>query len=419
MKYRFRMIVSSLFLITILLLLFSYAMFQGGFVSWFLFFSFLPILLYEAVVLLYPIRKWQVSRKLSHYITNAGGAVTVKVKIKRRFPFPLYYCIIEDMLADSLKKVDNGKEKYQYMRQADQLFIERRMKRVLFPGFKRTFSFSYRLEQIPRGVHSFPKVRIRTGDFFGLVKKDHIYAVNDSLVASPIARPFLLEEQIRNQQEGNVLSSSLRLNNANVATGIREYLPGDRVSWIDWKQTARKNTMMTKEFEQERGTSRIIVLEACNISNPIVFEGMVEVTYALLTHFKKQSLESGLLTVGKDTSFFASIHAQGDFDRLKEHITKLQPSKNDMFSMGVQHQWSKLVSGDTLLFIVGNMEKPFVEMIKKVRQRAKHICILFIRPAQQHTYSTPFVRQLQAFGVDVFEMTERELMKTRLEVKRI
>ncbi len=37
-------------------------MFQGGFVSWFLFYSFLPFGLYAVVVLLYPLKKWNVTR---------------------------------------------------------------------------------------------------------------------------------------------------------------------------------------------------------------------------------------------------------------------------------------------------------------------------------------------------------------------
>ncbi|UTW70466.1 DUF58 domain-containing protein [Anaerobacillus sp. HL2] len=32
--------------------------------------------------------------------------------------------------------------------------------------------------------------------------------------------------------------------------GSREYVPGDRLTSIDWKVTARVNKLMTKEFEK-------------------------------------------------------------------------------------------------------------------------------------------------------------------------
>ncbi|API91562.1 MULTISPECIES: DUF58 domain-containing protein [Virgibacillus] len=419
MKYRFRLLVSCLFLVTTFLLLFSYAMFQGGFVSWFLFFSFLPILIYEVAVLIYPIRKWKVGRHLSHYISNASGAITVKLEVKRRFPFPLYYCILEDIMPESLKTIDNQVGKFQYMNQPERLVVKRQMKKMLLPGFKRTFSFTYRLEQIPRGEHQFQTVRIRTGDFFGLVKKEHYFAVSDLLVTYPNARPWLLEGQITNRQEGNLLTASLRFTNANVATGIREYMPGDRFSWIDWKQTARKNTVMTKEFEQEKGTNMLLVLDACNSLNPIIFEGMVEVTYSLLTYLRKQSIETGLLTIGKSGSFYPSTYGVWEFDRMKEHLTQLQPNKNGVFSLAIQSYWNKLVNGGVLLFVVGNVDKPFVEMIKKLHQRTEHIHVLLVQPEEQQKKSASLVRQLSAFGVDIYEMTEHELMKTPLEVKRI
>ena len=54
-------------LFLLIAMVFSYAMFQGGFVSWFLFYSFLPFALYGLFVAAYPIRDWQVKRKILKY----------------------------------------------------------------------------------------------------------------------------------------------------------------------------------------------------------------------------------------------------------------------------------------------------------------------------------------------------------------
>lgn len=51
---------------------FSYAMFQGGFVSWFLFYAFLPFVLYAGLLALYPLRSFQASRQMDKTQLHAG-----------------------------------------------------------------------------------------------------------------------------------------------------------------------------------------------------------------------------------------------------------------------------------------------------------------------------------------------------------
>src|SRR5699024_3833081 len=102
----FRFVGHLLFIITIFILLYAYSMFQGGFVSWFLFFSFFPIGLYQISLLFYPLRSWKMERILSQLMLLAGDTITVTVKIKRKIPFPLFYCVFEEIIPHTLRKRD-------------------------------------------------------------------------------------------------------------------------------------------------------------------------------------------------------------------------------------------------------------------------------------------------------------------------
>jgi len=42
---------------------------------------------------------------------------------------------------------------------------------------------------------------------------------------------------------------------------IRAYTPGDSMRWINWKATARKNTIMVNEYESERSGDAVILLD--------------------------------------------------------------------------------------------------------------------------------------------------------------
>src|SRR3954471_8225294 len=90
-------------LLFLILLTFSYAMFQGGFVSWFLFYSFLPFAIYCVTISLYPLNELEVTRILPKSDYNAGEPIKVEVIVKRAKSFPLFYLLIEDHISDSLK----------------------------------------------------------------------------------------------------------------------------------------------------------------------------------------------------------------------------------------------------------------------------------------------------------------------------
>ncbi|MEJ9132012.1 DUF58 domain-containing protein, partial [Bacillus thuringiensis] len=107
-----------------LVLTFVYAMFQGGFVSWFLFYSTIPIALYSLLLPFYAFRDAEVRR-----ITNQNGYVVGEqfistITIKRKFPFPLLYLVIEDELPPQFISCKQTKMN----------------KVVLFPGLKRNIS---------------------------------------------------------------------------------------------------------------------------------------------------------------------------------------------------------------------------------------------------------------------------------------
>ena len=83
---------------------FCYAMFQGGFVSWFLFYSFLPFALYAFLFAFYPLKNLTAERRLSQGQYKAGDQLEAFVVLKRKWPFPIMFMIVEDCLPDSLGK---------------------------------------------------------------------------------------------------------------------------------------------------------------------------------------------------------------------------------------------------------------------------------------------------------------------------
>src|SRR4051812_11732994 len=116
-------------LLLLILITFSYAMFQGGFVSWFLFYSFLPFALYGLYVVLFSLQSFTAEREFSKWEYFAHDDITVTITIKRNHAFPLLFIIIEDELSPT-----NQKSVHDYSN-----------KTIYFLGFQKELSFEYRM----------------------------------------------------------------------------------------------------------------------------------------------------------------------------------------------------------------------------------------------------------------------------------
>jgi|GEM_PF-173430 len=407
------------FVIFLLLLLFSFAMFQGGFVSWFLFFATLPIFLYHLGLLFYPIKNWRMTRNLSRYVARAGDCIEVTLHIKRSIPYPLYYCICEEVFPDSLRKADDFSERHRFLGQSDKLNISRRLKKIIFPGFKREIELPYVIDQIPRGEHRLQAVRVRTGDVFGIVTKEHVFHVDDRIVAMPNERPVRMTESMNSFDQGSASSHSVHLKNTNVATGIREYMPGDKFSSIDWKQTAKKNTVITKEFEQEKSTNTLLVLDACHYEglNELAFETGIELTLSLLETVQKQTSRTGFLSIGENTAYFPLHHDPGKKDWIRRHLTRIQPGGTVPFSVKLREEMMQITSGANMIFVTTHLDYEFQDVIKQVRQRTKNLVVVLIQASgliSRHEHN--MIHQLRSEGLVINVLTEDELAQKMIEV---
>ncbi|GAB4074508.1 DUF58 domain-containing protein [Barrientosiimonas marina] len=403
--------------------LFSFAMFQGGFVSWFLFFAVLPVLLYQLGVLLYPISDWHVSRCLSRHTVRTGDRIQVTLTIKRSLPFPVYYCLCEEQFPDTLQQADNAAERYHSLADPSSRHRQRQMKRMLFPGFRRVIRLSYSITDIPRGEHVLPAVRIRTSDVFGMITKEHCFPVADELAAAPNKQPVMLSGAFNSAEHGSSKSHKAHLTHTTIAAGVREYVPGDSLSWIDWKQTARRNQIITKEFEQENSSDTVVALDASAASgnNTQAFEMAIELTLGLLQAVRQQTSEAGLFVAGKRTMYFPLRLSTGQQQAIRRHLTHLQPGGSESFSVLLQRRMQQAAPMANLFVVTTYIEPDLPDVISRLRQRqVKQMTLLFIQAAAWISQAEQDrVHQLRAAGIRVNVLTETELSQDLIEVRAV
>ncbi|MBN1399358.1 MAG: DUF58 domain-containing protein [Anaerolineae bacterium] len=117
-----------------------------------------------------------------------------------------------------------------------------------------------------RGVYTLGPIEIASGDPFGLFEVTINHEFSETIVVYPpiVALPQLLEPhgRVRGTARTNVRSLDFTTN----ASTVREYVPGDALSRIHWRSTARRSMpdreeFFVKEFDREPSGDLWIILD--------------------------------------------------------------------------------------------------------------------------------------------------------------
>lgn len=335
-------------------------MFQGGFVSWFLFYSFLPFAIYCMVVYCYPLKDLKVTRVLPKTDYKAGEPLKVKVNVKRSNSFPLFYILIEDHLADSLN--DAHQPKY--------------AKALLLPGFKKEFSYEYIIHELPRGEHFFHSFTLRIGDPLGLFEKEKTFAADGKIIVYP-AYSELIYRPFQNQyNQGLTASREQMRRDTSMPVGVRDYQPGDRFSWINWKASAKRNEIMTKEFEQRQSNDVFVVMDCVPNKH---FESMVSFTASLLRAVLKKGAQTGLLTISKERASFPIRGGEQHLQQLFYHLAKIEAKSVSPTEKVLEVDGLFIQRAVSLMLITAQITKPLVEKAGFLGQRKGSITVFLIK----------------------------------------
>lgn len=267
--------------------LFSYAMFQGGFVSWFLFYSFLPFGLYGVFIAIYPLGRAAVRRTVPAGRRYwAGDRIPVTAHIDLPWPIPLAAVAVAE------GKQDGGA--------------------MLAWPLRRRLVCTWSLS-LPRGRHSLDTIRLEVSDAFGWVHKTASFHAPCTVIVYPRYIEWPAEMVREWFAYGKAARPLAYRRDLAVAAGAREYAPGDKMSWVHWKASARRQALMTKEFDEPRNDDWIVVLDGA--ASPW-FEELVTLAASIAKALIDEGVPVGLLVTGKARSYLAPRRSEEQWPSL-------------------------------------------------------------------------------------------------------
>ncbi|KIY23231.1 DUF58 domain-containing protein [Mesobacillus subterraneus] len=356
-------------LLFLLLLTFSYAMFQGGFVSWFLFYSFVPFGLYAFGLALYSLKEIKAERVYTKQDYNAGEKFKASITLRRKIPFPLFFAIAEEQSGETLA----GNKDLQAA------------KTMIFPGFKRIFSFHYSIENLPRGEHVLTGIKLKTGDLLGLIEKEKILKDENKILVYPAYQELVYRPVSRHFDQGMTASKERVQRDTSMATGVREYQPGDRFSWINWKATARRNDIMTKEFEQRQSHDVTLLMDCAPDPH---FEVIVSFTASVIRAILRKGAQVGLLTSSTERVAFPARGGESQQQQLLYHLAKIRDTSPVSFDRVLEAETFLAQQSNSVMLVTAQLTKELVEKAVVLNQRNEAVSIFLIKNSQELSTDT-------------------------------
>ncbi len=339
---------------------FSYAMFQGGFVSWFLFYSILTFVAYALLNHLYPLSDFHVERVAGDRTLHAGDSLEMKIHIKRKYPVPILYICLDEQLPWSLD-VSSGRTK---------------RNELVFIGFRRELEFSYTLQDLARGEHEFSDIVLRTGDLLGILEKECVAQVKETVLVLP-KTVRLAVRQLKSEYEHGQRTNLYKIRQETaMVSGIRDYEPGDRMVTIDWKSSAKGLGLKSKNFEENHSNDSFLMLN--DISEYHIFEEMVTFAASLAEVVLEMGMRDGIWARGDRQNQLievkeGKVHRQ----RIMYFLTRLKALEAGDASYAPPAR--SIPEHASLIFITSELNMSMVQTYTRLSDGKHPLTILFFR----------------------------------------
>jgi uncharacterized protein (DUF58 family) len=178
---------------------------------------------------------------------------------------------------------------------------------------------TYRLRGDSRGLYQFGPVTVASGDLFGFGRKSATFERQDHLIVYPRVVPVerlglpAARPAGEHKAQRRIIEDPLRM-----AT-VREYMPGDSIRHIHWKNTARLNTLQTKVFDPSASHVLAVFVDLQTARNP----------YGLVPQYLELAITSAgsLALHALEERYAVGIYANGG-PRNASHWTIVRPGRS-------------------------------------------------------------------------------------------
>lgn len=335
-------------------------------------------------------------RELTEGELTRGQTLNVVLHIKRTDWWPLYYMKVKDQPP----------------------FPEHEAKqRVVFIGFRREILLNYSIEKLPRGVYQFDAIEVELVDLLGWLRKKWVISSPQQVTVYPRVTDLLYTPIASNYDQGAARARFQAHKENSVATGVREYQPGDRVSWIDWKSFAKSQTLRTKDFEDRQAQDTLVYVDRTIGSS---FDDAIDFTLSVVQAMESSDSTGSFIIPGPQGLLLPVVQHQGHVEKAKRELATLEPLDSKSMRRLISDD-KRLGNFKGIICITAQLEKERIEALTNMTPRLREgICFVIKAEGAPRLTATevPVEDYAQARGWTIITLTPTQFVDAFGEVAK-
>ncbi len=247
-----------------------------------------------------------------------------------------------------------------------------------------TKSFNIKIRFVERGKFNIGPVSIVIQDPLGFISKGINIPIVKKIVVFPSLNTrgnLIFQAKRTGAWPGSIISKQLGISMEFHA--LRDYLPGDDIRRINWKASARFGKMMSNEYESEKVTDTIVVIDVNGLTNRTSYEkvtleacvsGAATLSYGLLA----QGNRVGLICLGGARNWVKPGFGKKQLLRILYMLSEVKAGKelpiNQVLLILAPFM---LKPGSHIFFISPLMDNSIIDAVKDLIDEGYVVTVIF------------------------------------------
>ncbi len=312
-------------------------------------------------------------RSLSASQAFIGETIAVQVRVTNRKAIPMPWITLEDHFPSGLEEV--GKPRT--------IRVEQGMYSVIrstsLARYERV-TWRFTMECRSRGLYRFGPASVTSGDVFGFFYTERSEPRWDHVIVYPQTLPLPTIGILARRPFGDQRGGEPYHEDPSRLRGLRPYQPGDSLRNVDWKATARSQSLTIRLFAPSVSETVIVAFNAQTLPtregqwgfSPVLLERGVTVAASIAKWAYEQKMSFGFLTNSISPLTDEPIRVMPNRARQQlvtvlESLAVVTPLGRQPISQFLIEQTRRMPAGSTVVLVTSVMDEETVGALRSLR----------------------------------------------------
>jgi uncharacterized protein (DUF58 family) len=295
-----------------------------------------------------------------------------------------------------------------------------------------------------RGEYSLGPTEIRSGDPFGIFSKKKSFSKANAILVLPYVVDIHHFPFPPGYLSGGRAQKSHSPDVTPHASGVREYSPGDTLNRIHWKSTARRDRLISKDFDKDPRADVWVILDSHSSAQASIqsldarikfdplklwhrrrtvilpqeaFEYAVSSVASVVKYFLRTGQAVGFTTQGQQMVTVIPERGDRQFNKILEALAYIRPEGDLQLFGFIQAQADQFTRGSTIVLVTSSMDTSNQMAVSWLAQRRLRPVVIFIDPTSfgKEDRSASNFLLIKQSGVPVNKISEGANLADALE----